>query len=470
MSGVPELDTAWQMLQQERFDEAIALAERVLLRQPGNVAAIACRAMAIWRTGRDEQHVMSELRRAIELAPAESSLRHNYATVLTNFGDIDEAALHYREALRLKPDDTMAFWGLTLNARFDGDDEIVERMTRLYDAPAITGLRREFLAYGIAKVFDDRAIPDRAIAYAIEANRLGQKPWDRDGEFRALAELRELAAADIFRKARNSGHPTRAPLFIVGLPRSGTTLVETILSRHPDVLALGESFQIPHAVRDGRIRRRATGSNTGRIELVGEVGRDWLSARAETIAKDWAVRAGGPVRLVTDKMPDNALQLGMIAALFPRAKVIYARRQPLDIGVSNFFQRLGQAPGFTNRLDWLGERIRLVADTMELWRGALDLDILDVSYEALVADPEPAIRRIAAFTGLNWTDAMLTPEKSTRSVRTASHWQIRQPINTRSVARWTRYEPWLEPTIDGLGGRDWIALEMADQAAKGAFT
>jgi hypothetical protein len=179
------------------------------------------------------------------------------------------------------------------------------------------------------------------------------------------------------------------------------------------------------------------------------------------MARAWSTRRP-KFSLVTDKMPDNAYALGLIAQLFPKARVIYARRHPLDTGLSNYLMRFAEGQGFSTRLDWIGLRSRHLAEVMEIWKRATDLPILDVHYERLVADPDTEIRRMVEFAGLEWTDDFLTPEQSERSVRTASQWQVRQPIYRTSVARWKAYEPWLGPMVEAMGGFGWIDAQSAD--------
>ncbi len=175
--------------------------------------------------------------------------------------------------------------------------------------------------------------------------------------------------------------------------------------------------------------------------------------------------AGRPVSVFSDKLPENSQRLGLISLLFPKARVIYVRRHALDCCISNLFQRFALGHGFAFRQDLLGERYRQVAETMQLWKQALDLPIMDVSYEALVSDPEPNIRRIVAFAGLDWDDRCLTPERAERRIMTASQWQAKQPINRKSVDRWRAYEEWIQPLIEALGGLDWIEAEQREVAA-----
>ena len=463
--AIPELDRAWQLLSQERFAEAVQQSSAVLARFPANVSALACHAMANWKGEGDIAVSIDEMQRAVAAAPMVASIRHNLATLYASAGDVDGAAREFESALRIKPDDTLAFYGLTQNKKFKDETDLVRAMVALDRVPALDASRREFLNFGLAKVYDDLSVPDRAMGYAIEANKLGARPYEIAAEGHAVDQLKELAGLDAFRRARDSGHPSTAPLFIVGMPRSGTTLVEAILARHPDVMSLGESMLMPELEAVAFQRLTNSRRDGGRNAMMLDLDRDWLRAKAEIWMQHVMSRAKRPFKIVTDKLPENAVRLGLIKRLFPKARVVHIRRHPLDTGVSNFFQRFSSGQGYSTRLDWIGIRTRQVADSMEIWKRALDLPILDVSYEKLVADPDREARRLVAFAGLDWTDACLTPEKAARSVLTASQWQVRQPINTASVARWMRYEPWLEPMIAAMGGMAWVEKEVATAQA-----
>jgi len=405
--ALTELDVAWALLGQQRFEEAARQAQSVLGRFPDNVSALACHAMATWKSGGDVELSLEEMRRAVTLAPDVASVRHNLATLLASRGDMTEAAEQFQQALRIKPDDTLAFYGLTQNNRFRQRDALVDAMVALHRAPSLDKQRREFLAYGLAKGFSDLGEPEPAMTYAIEANQLGQRPFDYSDEGRALDELKELARLDAFRRAPGSGNTSTAPIFIVGMNRSGTTLVESILSRHPEVLAQGETSHILDTEMLAQQRRGPAGRDIGRHQLALELSSGWLAARAGTILQTAAKAATAPFRVVTDKLPENAVRLGLVSRLFPRARVIYVRRHPLDAGVSNFFQRFSAGQGYSTRLDWIGVRTRQIADSMAIWKQAIDLPILDVSYEKLVADPEAEARRLVAFAGLEWDPACL---------------------------------------------------------------
>ena len=459
--SLPPLDQAWSLLRQERYPEALVLASKARFDHPDNVSAIACHSLALWNAERDLEGSRSGMLRAVGMNPGDAALRQNFAFMLSEQGDVVGAAQNFEEVLRLSPGNVQSFWGLTGVTKFEEETDLVRSMIGLYDRGPLDPRNRELLAFALAKIFDELGSPERAMGYAQEANRLGARPWDAGHAKRLVEDLASLTQSDAFRAGRGGGHPTRAPLFIVGPLRSGTTLVETILSRHPAVLALGESMQIPEVEAGARQALGLGREATGLPSVAAGLKRDWLKVKAEAMVKSWVSQARGrPFELVTDKLPDNALLLGLIARLFPRARIIHMRRHPLDSGLSNYMQHYGSGQGFSSRLDWSGLRIRQIADSMALWKRSLDLEFLDVSYERLVADPEPEIRRLTAFAGLEWTDAFLRPQDASRAVFTASKWQVRQPIYKSSVSRWKLYEPWLGPMIEAMGGFDWIDREV----------
>ena len=203
----------------------------------------------------------------------------------------------------------------------------------------------------------------------------------------------------------------------------------------------------------------------GPHEMLKLLPTDYFARNAAAVVRRVDAAAGRPYRVFTDKLPENSQRLGLIAKMFPRARIIYVRRHALDCCISNLFQRFALGNGFAFRQDLLGERYRQVAETMRLWKQAIDLPILDVNYEALVSDPDPVIRRIVDFAGLEWDEACLTPEHAGRRIMTASQWQVKQPINRGSVDRWRVYEEWIGPLIEALGGLERIEAEQREIAA-----
>lgn len=449
-------DGAWQLLTAGRLGEAVEVANLVLSADPGNAGALAARAMANWQLGNDIAAALADLRRAIALAPQSAALHHNLATVLAADGQFDVATASFESALRLRPDDTLAFYGLSRNFRFTTTDGLVDDMLALYGAGTLDRQQREFLCFGLAKAFDDLGDHAQAIHFCLEANWLSERRFDMDAARLQVQALKALAESHALDGAR--GHPSDAPVFIVGMPRSGTTLMEAILSRHPRVFTAGESDRL------AALDHRLTAGDPARLPGLST---DTVKAAAETFLRDWRGQGGGQAHILTDKTPANLFELPAIARLFPRARVILMHRHPVDCGISNLFVRFTEGNGFAFHQVMLGERIRQAADLAQVFAQTLPLRILDVSYEKLVANPEPQARRVLDFLDLDWDPACLTPEQAARPVQTASQWQVRQPIHTRSVGRWKTYSAWLAPLIAALGGEAWIDAEFARQQALG---
>ncbi|MGI9263403.1 MAG: sulfotransferase family protein, partial [Gammaproteobacteria bacterium] len=222
-----------------------------------------------------------------------------------------------------------------------------------------------------------------------------------------------------------------------GMPRSGTTLVEQILSAHPETYAAGELSSL------GRLALAATAADPPvSPERAREIGNQYLSELPDEAS---------PARRVTDKMPLNFLYLSLMQAALPGARVIHCRRDPRDVALSCYFiDFIDPTLGFSTRLDWLGDYINRYLDQMAMWRESLSLPLLEIDYESLVAEPEDGCRQLVDFAGLDWDPACLAFHQQERVAGTASHAQVRKPVYTSSVARWRRYESHLEPLMQVL--------------------
>jgi hypothetical protein len=452
---MPSVADAWALCGRGDFKEAAELSARLLAADPADASALCCLAMCHWQLGIEPDKCLADLRRAARLAPDEAQIHHNLATVLASEGEITEACTHFFRALELKPDDAEAFYGLSQNYRFAEESDLVRSMLAYYSSGQLTPRAREFACFALAKAFSDLGQADRAMHFCLEGNWLAQRPYDAEVPRANLVELRDMAGRNALQPiAASRFAPPATPLFVVGMPRSGTTLVETILSRHPKVFAAGETTLILEVERAlFGWSQQQLGYEGGPYGMLAEIPAEFFDRNAEAVMRRIEATAGRRgFAVFTDKLPENTQRLGLIARLFPTARVIYVRRHPLDCCISNLFQHFARGNGFAFSQVLLGERYLQVAETMELWRGSLDLPILDVSYELLTAEPEPAIRRILDFAGLDWDPACLAPEQAQRRVMTASQFQVRQAINRRSVDRWRPFEPWIQPLIAALGG------------------
>jgi len=350
------------------------------------------------------------------------------------------------EAVELAPRKAQFLCSLAESKRFvDGDPHftLVEALAR--DMESLPEEDQIYLHFALGKVYADLGQHERSFSHLIEGNALKRKQivYDEAAALAQLTRIRQLFTAEAMRKARGFGDPSTVPVFIIGMPRSGTTLVEQILASHPKIYGAGELSDFRAALAS---LRGSDGSRPGlRAEELRQIGARYLER----------VRATAPAaERITDKMPANFRYAGLIHLAFPNARIIHTRRDPLDTCLSCFSILFAHnLQPFTYDLTEFGRYYRAYATLMEHWREVLPLEqMLEVQYEELVANFEPLARRIVAYCGLEWDDACLEFYKTQRPVSTASAVQVREPIYRSSIGRWRPYEGMLRPLIKALEG------------------
>ena len=458
------LKSAADQLRSSRYIEAEKTCRELLAKKPGDPQAMHFLGLARWNIGGDASEAADLLRRAMAKLPNQSALHHNLAGILAGAGETAEAENHYRKAIELEPGYAEAYFNMSGTIRFTEDDTAIAGMKRLYADPAVAPLDREYVCYALSKAHDDIGANEEAFHFALEGSRFKQPKFDLKHMQESVAELRNTATADRLAHADGRGNPSQAPIFIVGMPRSGTTLTEQVLSRHSDVFGGGELPSVGsfHTTmhRLARAQWGYKGKDYGFWPLIPNA---LINTGANGLLEFIAKKSGGGVARFTDKMPVNAFHLGLITMMFPNARIIHVQRNPIDTCVSCFMQRFREGQEFSYRLDWLGQYYRLYVQVMDHWRKVLPLDMLEVCYEDFVAEPEAGARRLIDFAGLTWQDECADPSAGNREVRTASRWQVRQPVYSSSVERWRRYEAYLGPLIEALGGHDWIERHIECQ-------
>ena len=406
-------------------------------------------ARALARQGRTEEAV-TEARRSVELDPASAVLRNDLGTIQATMGEFDAARECYRTALAMEPGYAKAAVNLAKIKRFTAEDDpdAALILAAAGHAPGDRGSRRD-LHLALGKIHDDRGDWDTAFTHYDEANR----PFaeiaraDADTSLGLMDQVRAFFDADWFAGRRIEPGADPVPVFIVGMPRSGTSLVEQILAAHPAVHGAGELSTIGHMVADIASGAAASDPYPGCMhsldaEAVRALGRRYV-AHLRTHSPDAA--------RVTDKLPGNYLHLGFIATILPGAGIIHCRRDPLDTAISLYFNDFESGHDYSNDLRAIGRLIRGMHALMTHWEEVLGERMLAVDYETLVADPEPEARRMVRHVGLEWDDACLRPHEVARPVHTASAWQVRQPVYRRSAGRAHRYERFLGPLREALG-------------------
>lgn len=433
----------------DRLDEALAWHEKAAALAPDNPDAHISVAMTARRL-RDLDRSIAAARRALALAPDRTDMWLALSANLATMGRFADAEDCCRKALALNPDSAEAQRELTAIGRHGGDAAEILRLRATLDNTAEP--LRERISAGMAAgtLLDRGGDYDAAFAAFDAANRLIRTIWNDAGMAFDGPGLRRYVdwaistfTREQFAATADWGDPSELPVFIVGMPRSGTSLVEQIAASHSQVFGAGESKDVSNIVQtlNGGDRHRPAASWD----------RDSVRGAA-TAHLDWMREQGGAAARVIDKMPDNCRVLGQIAVLFPRARVIVCRRDPRDVCLSCHFQQFAEGQAWSTDQAELAARAREIDWLLAHWLAVVPLRILEVRYEDLVANLEAESRRLIAFLGLEWEPACLAFHETERPVFTASLWQVRQPLYSRSVGRWRNYRKHLGPLLEGLKG------------------
>jgi tetratricopeptide (TPR) repeat protein len=437
--------------EQEKHEEAAARYEMALRLDPGYAEAHNGLGFVLHEQGQFEE-AKARYREAIRLQPDLASAHGNLGTVLEELNEFDAAQRCFREALRHDPNHAGAYAQLATMLRGKLPEADLAAMRQLLADPQLAEGKRSALHFGLGQVLDAQGVYDEAAEHLCHANALCQADWQKRGKGYNPAEhtrfVDELIAAftpEYFARVPGFGLETERPIFIVGLPRSGTTLIEQVLASHSQVFGAGElryvrdTFEaLPQA-----LNREATP-----VECL-----PWLDrATCGQVAQrhlDRLRALNEPAPRITDKLPDNYLYLGLIATLFPRAKLIHCRRDLRDVAVSCWITHFRQIR-WASAQESIASRFHEYQRLMEHWRKVLPAPLLEVDYEETVDDLETVARRLVAWCGLEWEPGCLAFHENRRPVRTASVTQVRQPIYKKSVARWKNYEKALAPLFAQL--------------------
>ncbi len=431
--------------EKERYDEAVARYETALRIDSDCAEAHNGLGFVRHEQGRDleaKAHYEAALRCKSDFAPAYCNL----GTLLEELNDLEGAEIAFRNARRCDPNHAGALSQLATLLRGKLPDEDLASLRTMLAEPEQLDGRRAVLHFGLAQALDARKEYAEAAQHLLDANALALESWKKRGEIydpikhaQFVDDMLAVSTSEFFARTRGLGSDSERPVFIVGLPRSGTTLIEQVLASHSQVFGAGElrltreDFELlPTAMRSGldamtcmsQITREAAQSLALRH-------LDCLIAHSATAAR------------VVDKMPDNYMYLGLLAVLFPKAKFIHCRRDLRDVAVSCWMTNFRQIR-WANSLDQIASRFHQYERLTEHWRKTLPVPVLEIHYEDTVGDFENVARRLVAWCGLEWEPACLEFHQTERPVRTASVTQVRQPLYTRSVARWKNYEPALK--------------------------
>ncbi len=435
------LNLAVALCDANNYEEVIELLHRVPRTPEAMPRYHTCYGNALMGQKRYPEAVAA-YQAAAAAGSREAKLFHNLGTTLGYLGRLEEAAAAYRKALEIRPDFAPSRRQLSaITPAAEADEETAA--LGLCDSLETDVSDRADAHFTLAKLYDDRGDFGRAAEQLQAANQLMRTTLAYDSSHNTgyLDRMIRTFTPQFMAARRGWGSPSRRPVFIVGMPRSGTTLVEQILCSHPLVFGAGELMAIPDMTAGLKDELK---SERHFPELCEMLTREKVGECAESYLR----HIGGMNRdapYVTDKLPFNFRNLGFIHLLFPQARIIHCRRDPRDIALSCYFSRFRDQLAFSFNLRDLTRYIEDYKRVMDHWHSVADLPYIDVHYDAVVADQLGETRRMLDFLGLEWDDACMRFYETQRPVLTASNWQVRQPLYATSLNRWRNYERMLQP-------------------------
>ncbi|MGE4251066.1 MAG: sulfotransferase [Parvibaculaceae bacterium] len=430
-----------------RPDEAMAMYRRAVAIDPR--FAMAHNNIGNILRDRDElAEAEQSYRAAIRLDPEEALTHFNLGNALRDQGRMAEAAASFRKAIDLKPAYADAYRHLTQVERLKADDVLVTFMQARYEDPLTSEQDRIHLGFALGRVFDENKDHDRAFGYFRAANRLHRKTFTYDirAEDAHLKRIRGFYGAAS--ASAGSGIDDETPIFIVGMMRSGTTLMEQILASHPQVAGGGELTFIQDLVD---ARKAATGRPSP--DCFAGLTTAEATALGQAYIRQVRGKYGTAARFITDKMPQNFLHLGLIERILPKARFIYMKREPMDVCLSVFTILFTGPHFYAYDLGEIGRYHRFSEQVMQHWIGLFPDKIHIQPYEDLVANSEVSIRKVLDFCGLPFREECLEFHRTKRNVTTASAAQVRERLNSRSVDRWKGYSRYLRDLTAALAGK-----------------
>jgi len=425
-------------------DQAIGCFRRAAV-AGGNSFSRLGKARALLIEDRN-QEAEQALQETLAADPMNAMAYDLLGNLLSDFGRFDQARACFERAIAIAPLLAGSYYDLVRCRPVTSDDDVLlQRMEAALATPGLEAGQRQRLHLAIGKAEEDLGDYGLAMQHfdTADAVRRGSASFDLDAFSLEIDSLIARCTPELMARAPELGNSNETPVLIIGMPRSGTTLVEQIVSMHPEVGAGGE-LNFWNGRGAAWQRSGAVGNETPVVPSENQATEFLAKAAADYLG---VLRAIAPTAArVTDKMPFNFLRAGLIHLAFPRAIIIHCRRAAVDTALSihqtHFHPSLAFPTGGAELVAYFRSYQRLI----DHWRRVLPADrFIEVDYEDLTRAPEPLIRRIIAACGLAWHDACLRPESNPRAVKTPSKWQTRQPIYRTSVARWRRYEPWLGP-------------------------
>jgi tetratricopeptide (TPR) repeat protein len=433
-----------------RFDESLASYNKAIALNPAHAEAYNNRGALLQQMRRYDE-ALASYDRAIASKPDYAMAYNNRGTALMSRGDMAEAEKMFRKALELKPDFSDPLHSLSVIHRYEKTSgPEVKKILDLLKKPGLPAENKEHLYFTLGKIYDDSGQYNEAFECFRQANEIRNSfvSYQAGDVARFTDSVIEVFNRDFLAQRFAFASQSKLPLFIVGMPRSGTTLLASMLSNHHAIATVGELPDMAdYALRLGDMLKQNVAYPQAARHLTSAVASHIIAAYETRLKRD--ARTG--VAHIIDKNPLNFRHLGFISMLFPQARIIHCMRDPLDICLSNYFTRFPLTLDYSFDLRNIGHFYREYTRLMEHLRTIPAIRMIDVSYEDMILRTEKTARAMLDFLGLDWDERCLAPHTNPAPVETASQWQVRQPVYSDSLQRWKHYEKYLGPLKEVLG-------------------
>lgn len=441
------MDLGLAQQEQDKLEEAHESFKRAGRLEPQRAPPDVGAATTLAMRGRHDEAVQT-FRTALTKDPRSANALAGIGHVLKTIGEQDDAIEAYRECIRYNPGHGEAYWSLANLKTFRFEDDEVAAMEKQLEPGSLMDEPRVNFLFALGKAYEDRRDFDKAFDSYFRGNELRRQRESYDPVQTEVIHERiiEVFSREFIEYRQGNGHPSIAPILIVGLPRSGSTLIEQILASHSQVEGTHELPELSRVTRS--LSRHRDDRKTYPEAVLDLAGKDFRELGQQYLDRTAAHRTGAP--RFTDKMPNNFPHVGFFHLVLPRAKVINAKRHPIDSCLGSYKQLFARGQPFTYDLYELGEYYLQYQRMMDHWHAILPGRVLDVQYEDVVADLEGQVRRVLDYCELPWEEACINFHETERPVKTASSEQVRRPIYTSSVQLWRNYEKHLGPLIEVL--------------------
>ena len=444
------LDYIQALRKRQKFERALNEARHLLQTSPENPQFKSLFAVECMQTGDFDAAItmFDEILKQIPGDPVTlTSKGHAYKTK----GQYELAVDSYRDAISNQPHYGEAYYSLANLKVYTFDDDEIRSLHEQESNQNLSHIDRIHVCFALGKAYEDKRDFETSFKYYERGNQLkkSQSRYNAEQMSEEFRAQREVCTAELFERRADAGHNAPDPIFIVGLPRAGSTLLEQILSSHSEV---DGTLELPNILSlSQRLRRRGRqGASKGYPDLLAELSDDELEQFGKQFITDTRIhRKGAPFFI--DKMPNNFRHIGLIQLILPNAKIIDARRHPMACCFSGFKQLFAEGQEFTYDLTDVGRYFRDYVELMDHWDEVLPGKVLRVQYEHVVADLEPQVRRLLDYCGLPFEQACVDYHATERAVRTPSSEQVRQPIFKSGLDQWRHFEPYLDPLKTALG-------------------